>query len=991
MRYSIWFMVLVAMLAPFSATAQRSKDAYVERVVRGGGLMSWQDAGDSVKEEEFRAWIENRKDAMLANRGAVQHPALLDAESMARARRNIDSTEWGKKWYQRQVEHAEGLVAMPASSVIEMIPELSPTNAYGFTCPKCVGRLSQEAMGHPLFSWTVTKPDIITCKRCNQTYPDEKFPETWTLQAPRMGQAFTFYANEAQRAEPDDRTGELAWHWVGHPIHVSFSGIVRQEKVRYMLGNVNTLAYAYAFTNDPKYAKRAILILERLAQCYRNWLYRDYWDTVADCDPMYAAWHDRELPIEWKRHLATGVFEKDKLDAARMEQTYWGAGRYHPSTDGVSQIPRLCEAYDLLHDATDSDGVSLWKSETRMRVERDLILEWVMGAEAYVGGAGKADSVNNKAPRIYYAMAAIARTLGIPDFADVAYRGYQGLRDESFLYDGFSKETPAYTNMYLAQLIGLTETLHGFQWPVGYQKHTGVLELYGKDARLDLMLRAVVDQLRHDGRYMPLGDTRHTSRPSAGIVEAGIRRYPEHFVGRYQAITGRAQPSTYAVFNLEAEKFAELRALPAEEILYPAWMTAILRHGTGTHLSLAFNPAGGHRHRDNLSLYYVDRGHTVLGDHGYVGDMPVNAWIKSTESHNLVVVDDATQLFDERKPALHFMATTPECSVVEASSQAYRQCMEYRRRVVLVKGPEGQSFAVDLFWVRGGNKHAYRMYSELAASDATDGSLLSEELGFGSEQALPEVGNSLKQADIYGVRDVEQIDAPPQAWSATWRQTDRAHRVWMLSQVDAVERGNGPGQRSLQEAGRRVRYLDAIREGEDVESLFVAVHEPSGTDGGFAVENAELVAVDGAVVVRIESAWGQYLILNDAETTVEVNDVRFDGTFALVRKLTSQKARFVSLGTRTLEGPGLDGFRDAPAIWEGAVEKSTGQRLDVSVSKPAGWPEVVVDANNYAVIHDGEHWTGFPISSCRADSINVNRFSLPEAERFKILALRYEN
>ena len=41
-------------------------------------------------------------------------------------------------------------------------------------------------------------------------------------------------------------------------------------------------------TGEARYAGKAVRILNRLAACYRNWLYHDYWDAVADCDPSSA-------------------------------------------------------------------------------------------------------------------------------------------------------------------------------------------------------------------------------------------------------------------------------------------------------------------------------------------------------------------------------------------------------------------------------------------------------------------------------------------------------------------------------------------------------------------------------------------------------------------------------------------------------------------------------------------------------------------------------
>ena len=83
------------------------------------------------------------------------------------------------------------------------------------------------------------------------------------------------------------------------------------------------------------------------------------------------------------------------------------------------------------------------------------------------------------------------------------------------------------------------------------------------------------------------------------------------------------------------------------------------------------------------------------------------------------------------------MVNSPVVSAVEGSSTAYAQCDVYRRLVALIKGPQGRTFAVDIFRVRGGEHHAYRLFSELAASDAPDGEVLFHNIEMPPERPLP--------------------------------------------------------------------------------------------------------------------------------------------------------------------------------------------------------------------------------------------------------------
>lgn len=991
MRFAAFFATALVILASSHAQVvdpEARKAEYVHAVTRGAGLMPWQEEGVTDAEHAFRADIEKRKDELLAHSGDVAHPVLYTREDLARARTNAESSEWAATWVQSQVALAEYMADQPADWVSSMLPMEAPAHGYGFTCPNCVGDKSQEATGHPLYRWSYREPDRIACKACEQIYPDPAFPETAALELPRLGMRVTYYLNEAERANPDNRAGELAWHWVGYPIHVSFTGIIREQKIQFMRGAAQSAAFAYAFTGNPRFAALARDILVRYAESYRQWPYRDYWDTYADCDPMYAAWHDKTLPIEWKRHLSEQAFANDTLEKAAMRQTYWGAGRVHPSTDAISGLTALALAYDLTCTARDADGQPLWSDAQRAQVERDLLLEYIMGAEPYVGGANKAENSNNKAPRIYTAMASIAKCLGIPAMADTALRGYEIVRDESFEYDGFSTESPSYNNMYLGQLLVVPEMLHGFVWPEGYARQ-GTVDYYATDPMLRLMYRGILWTLLPSGHYLPLSDTHVHTYPSSIISQYGLRRFPDLYEGTLPAL-GASTMSEYALFNLSEEALKKQSGLALPETYFPAWQTAIVRHGTepqSATLTLAFNRAGGHRHLDNLAIHYEVHGRTLLGDHGYVGDMPINRWIRSTYSHNLVIVDGEEQAFGERVPELGFMAASPMATVVEAQSAVYNQCRDYRRRIVMLKGPEGRSVVVDIFRVAGGRHHAFRTYSEVAASDTEADSLTFSGCDMPAEPPLPEVGASLEHDDIFGLRD-RRTATPQASWTATWADANGGYRLWMVSPCDRVEASNGPGQRSLDEAGRRVRYVDAIREGDNLESVFVAVHDPQAPGGGFTVTAVERVEVpgagDGAVALRLSTVFGDYLVLNDFRNTAEAGGVRFQGQFALIEH-AGGVARWMTVAADRFAVNYVVLADAQPTIAASVIEQT---RTQLVLDNDA-LPEYAPDVQAYVRAKANGTWTGFPVDSINGAIVTVKDFPLPDVTDVELHAVGY--
>lgn len=985
--------------APAGSQPADRKAEYVSAVTRGAGMLPWQQPAPSEAEKAFRKSIEDRKTDLLANRIAVSHPALITKESIERARRNIAATDWARKWYDARKEVADHTLAQPADYIDRMIPKLTPTNPYGLTCPNCVGKKTQECLTHGLMDWDYRSPEKLTCLHCGHSYPSAQYPETARLVCPRTNQTFTFYLNDQERANPEDRSGKLAWHWVGRPIHVSFEGVIRKHKIVHMAQAAEACAMVYRISGEPRYAQAVVSILNRFARCYRNWLYHDYWDTIADCDPMYAAWHDKNLPIEFKRHLCADAYAKDTVHRAAMLRDYWGAGRIHPSTDLLENLTTLATAYDLVNDARNEQGRPLWTDNDRSLVERDLLLEYIMGAEPYVGGADQATTANNKVPRIYQAMAAIAVSLGLPKYADTALRGYEAVRDECFRFDGFSKESPSYNNMYLSSLVQLPEAFHGFTWPAGFPNRTGQVDLYAGDPMLRNMFRAMFDSLRPDGRYAPLSDSGINGRPGRQLAEIGLNRYPEDFTGRLPALGRNAQPTDYAVFNLEPETMAIEKGLCLPEILFPAWMVGFLRHGEGPNssmLAFSFSPYGPHRHSDNLGLFYADRNRPVLGDHGYVGDMPLNQWIHSTVSHNLVVVDDAEQKTHGRTPRFHRMVSTPYASVVEASSDAYPQCSEYRRLVTMIKGPGSETFAIDIFRVQGGAKrHDYRLFSDLAASDSVGGALEFTGLKMPPEPPLPQIGASLKKEDIFGLRDVRGVAQPPNAWQAVWKERDNQFRVWMLTPADRVEASNGPGQQTRDQIGRRVRYLDVIRVGADLKSTFVAILEPSGPRNALPISSAERLAVPtdagaDAVAILVRSAWGEYLLLSEFKRPAAVAGVRFAGTFGLFCKTPQGKRWLLTSGASELR-VGDFGFDGASSTWAGKVVSHSSNTITVDQPRPADWPTLPDAVRSYVAVRTPGGWTGLPVARTQDNTITVDRFPPPANDEFSFQAVRWQS
>ena len=73
----------------------------------------------------------------------------------------------------------------------------------------------------------------------------------------------------------------------------SISGVIRRNKLHYMINSLEIIGYAYKLTKNIKYANTIKKVFNRLSSVIPNYLvYEGYsYAEYADCDPRYAAFN----------------------------------------------------------------------------------------------------------------------------------------------------------------------------------------------------------------------------------------------------------------------------------------------------------------------------------------------------------------------------------------------------------------------------------------------------------------------------------------------------------------------------------------------------------------------------------------------------------------------------------------------------------------------------------------------------------------------------
>lgn len=660
--------------------------------------------------------------------GFAQPCTLYHPEDIERANQNLERYSWAKKIVKGWKNQVAFTMQQDQAFFKKLIPELTPGTQYGQTCPKCVGK--QSLMGYARFNWSVTKPDQITCKSCGMVYPNKAYPETGVVKCTCMGQAFTYYENPEEKANPEERE-KHAYEWVNRPVMTSFSGLIRFHKVKWAWGQVLTLSKLYALTVEIAYAERAVWILDRFAMVYPHYLYHSYDGSVADWPPakvaesMAAADRPRggRFPLGAVRH-AYGLHQK--MDYSTLHNGFWGAGRLNTHGKGSDAGPLLnmTVAYDLVRDAKYPDGHRLVDSDTDRRIIGNLIVAGCKDMEHW-------DSLSNKGVAVFSLSAAVGRLLGQPERVRRALDGFNRMLEKRYHFDGFYGESPAYAAHNLSNVRELPDLLYGYSDPPGYNPKDGKrLENMNpfKTGRFQLALLSMIRQLA-PGNVLPvIGDTRYDKKVGTLYNEFLATRLG----GKYAAMLETIQdaPLTekgneYALWYRPADlKVRDSEKLPLRTEWFPGWHVGVLRGGrkeNDTALYLNGNEnqwtlKTGHRHRDVLGLSYWAYGQELVSDRGYFSGSSYRLkdgrngqdWMRSTLSHNLVVVDEQDQANKGCGSNLELFGVAPGIEVVQASGHnVYPQCSAYHRTTAQIRRPDGQNYAVDFFRVKGGKTHQY--------------------------------------------------------------------------------------------------------------------------------------------------------------------------------------------------------------------------------------------------------------------------------------------
>ncbi len=775
-------------------------------------------------------------------RDLVVHPAtIVKPQDLARAKENIRRYAWAGRYVERLRQSADDVLKGLSREYIEQMIEPTTPGCTG-PCPAC---RAEGLPWHPngQWSWSVSSPNQLVCSVCKTVFPSEEFPESVVVESKwSRGQKFTFIGGETFKCFGYTRA------------RPSLSGIIRARKVSHMTGRLDTLATAYALTEDPRYAHGAKAILLRFADVFPEYLVRAGYGygEYAGMDPHVAAERINNLPEDEL------VYPPNKPNR-KIYTGYWSASRIGTSGMDGGWVIRIAVAYDLTCTAKEKDA-PVYSDQEKRRIEHDLLLE-----STYLAACDPA--INNKSVGNRAGAAVVGMCVGHPGLVRFGLDGFLRTVDGWFLPDGGTSESPAYAMMTMGGIRSFALTFRDYSDPPGYFSPDGT-RLDGFDACRDTRYgdcwQGLIWTLQGNLRFPPSADSYRTTSISSSYAELIAVAYPtDEHIALLKELAGNdlagGSPREAIFYREPGLDGRDVPSLHLPDVVFPFLAQGYLRTGpTGRESLVMLNASdyGGHHHLDSLDLYYWNNGHELLSDLGYLWDHPDKYQTYRTFAHNLVMIDGRDQQRGGRGGSFHLFSVTPHMKVMEASSNAYGPDTLYRRTCAMIDHGQLGSYVIDIFRAGGGTTRDYVFHGPGNQYEIEGLSLAPVETDSSSKEALP-------------LEDLQR--APGESpWSICW-ELDSGYEFRVLSPGQSGEMvavGDGWGQRNHRntDRGATLPYVVRRRVGENGRDAFVSVFAGNPADKRL-VQGVRLLPIRGsappdAIAVAVETAEGTDLVVS---------------------------------------------------------------------------------------------------------------------------------
>ncbi|MCD2422481.1 heparinase II/III-family protein [Niabella pedocola] len=874
------------------------------------------------------------------------------AARISNLRANCQKYDWARQQLNDAVTKAKPWLNKTDEALWAMVPgqDLPRTIDVAYdkfaTGPKFVGCV---VCGDKIFQYGnypynpdfENKPWKLTCPSCGSVFPTNDFGKYYQSALDEHGvfnpakgdTSLLFNTDHPDPKDPLHKFGvDNGFGYVHNGRAYKYIGYYSWKYWRYIQGGLTTLANAFLYTGDQRYAHKAAILLDRIADVYPS--------------------------MDWKPYADRGWYHSDgSTGRGKIEGSIWETGI----------VQGMADAYDKILSGTQNDPALyafLKRQGQQYRLPnskgtRELFVANVdEGILKTTFQAVLDQRIRGNQGMYQHTVALCALALNTEPLTtkwlDWLFAPDGGAIPElminRFDRDGTSDEgAPGYAVIWGGHISPLAELLLSYP---SYTNHNIL-----RDFPQFKNVYTVAYRMAVLGKAIPnIGDAGSTGL--VGIPNADPKfmaegylytRDPAIAVAAYRANGYSSKGLGLDIFsrnpeavNQEIKKLGEAAGpRPTGGYLMSGFGLAILESGKGTSgIALASNYGRTihHAHSDMLNFDLFAFGHWLTPDLGYpefATNIPnVTEWTRSTVSHNLVFANKRPQRA-AWSGRTRLFKQVDGLGIVELDGKpAYPDLKEYSRTLLLVGGSgnntaDSNAYVVDIFSVKGGNDHVFSLHGPPGAV-RTDGLQLQvQEKGTYAGTNIPK---GTKAAGFpYGysfLYNVEKDTNPPASFTIDWKaqpgyrgltEKDNIHiRMHATTPSDDVSLADGDPPQNKPGNPRSLRYMLMHRAGTDLTSKFVSVLEPYRNQPFIKSVQRLDSGNEETISIRVEKMNGtiDYLLYNpSSKNGVQLaNGIAMNGSIGYIEEKNKRTTKAILVNGTSLR------YQQASLKSTGAIE-----------------------------------------------------------------------
>ena len=864
-----------------------------------------------------------------------QYGGFYTREKIQNLRNNCNNYDWAKELKNAAINNAKNFANKSDDEIWSLVPGQNTPRGIDVTLdriakgPKVLGCLKcgldvLKFGNYPYEPEFENKPWKLTCPSCKSVFPTNDFGKFYASALDDSGQfnaskgdkSLLFNTAHPDPSDPlhkygvDDGYGYLDQNGRAH----RFIGYYVWKKWDYISKGLADLAEVYLYTGDKMYARKAAIILDRIADVYPE--------------------------MDWKPYADKGWYHSD--GGRNM-------GKIHGSIWETQIITSFADSYDKIISGTvdNSELYSFLKKQSKKytignKGTRELLMQNIddgLLRTAYKAVLSTHIRGNQGMHQLTLATCAIAldsqpeSNLWI-DWIFAANGGnIPGLMISTFDRDGTSNEgAPGYTLMWGRLITQVAERLQGYP---AYTKHNIIKEFpqFNTTFLAAYRMAALGIAIPNMGDSGSTGTVSNSYADPKFIAKGYIfTKDPEFAKAAYLSNKNSADKLGRDIFSedpdaisKEIQKIAEpLGMRPQGGYLMSGFGLALLENGignSGVALANNFGRTIMHAHPDLMNFDLLAFGKWLAPDHGYpefATKIPSNTdWTGSTVAHNLVFVNEKpqkevwgghTKLFKQLKGF----------GVFELDGQkAYPETKTYQRTMFLVDAESGQnnSYVIDIFKVEGGNDHLYSFHGPPGEISNTGLRLTEQKTGTYAGEHIEKglAANGFPQGYSFFYNVKKDLN-PPANSMLDWKVEtgyrglkagENIHlRMYSLTQSNDIALADGDPPQNKPGNPKKLGYVLMHRKGENLNSTFISVFEPY-KENPFIKSVKRIDSGDESqIALKIELSNGSidYVLYNpDTEKLMKIEDsINMSGNIGFIRKQDGRVVKSLIINGKSL-------------------------------------------------------------------------------------------